>query len=134
MVRIILGVIAGFITWSIIWVGSDQVLVNSIGWYGEHQNAFEKAFTNKDPFQADTTVLLMNIIRSVITSVIAGFLTAVVANENRKSTLVLGILLLLFGAAVEIAAWNYLPIWYHVVFLVLLIPVTVVGGKLKKIA
>lgn len=134
MVRIILGVIAGFIAWSILWVGGDQVLINTIGWYGEHQNAFEKAFTNKDPFQADTTVLGMNIVRSVITSLIAGYLTAIVANENRKSTLILGILLLLFGAAVEIAAWNYLPVWYHAVFLVLLIPVTIAGGKLKKFA
>ncbi|MBK7804118.1 MAG: hypothetical protein IPJ55_15930 [Chloracidobacterium sp.] len=59
----------------------------------------------------------MNIVRSIITSLMAGYLTAIVANENRRSTMILGLLLLLFGAAVEIAAWNYLPVWYHAVFL-----------------
>ncbi|HQX56060.1 MAG TPA: hypothetical protein PLP07_09040 [Pyrinomonadaceae bacterium] len=134
MIRIILGVIAGFLAWSIVWIGSDQVMVSTIAWYGEHQNAFEKAFTNKEPFQADSTVLAMNIVRSIITSLMAGYLTAIVANENRRSTMILGLLLLLFGAAVEIAAWNYLPVWYHAVFLALLIPCTIVGGKIKKFA
>ncbi len=31
MVRIILGVIAGFLVWSILWLGSDQVLINFQG-------------------------------------------------------------------------------------------------------
>lgn len=132
MVRVFLGVIAGFIAWSILWVGSDQVLTNSISWYGEHQHAFEKAFMNGDAFSADNTVLAMNLFRSVIISLLSGYLAAFIANENRKSTLILGILLLLFGLVVEISAWKYLPIWYHVIFLALLIPVTVAGGKLKK--
>lgn len=133
MVKIVLGVIAGFIAWSIMWIGSDQVLINTIDWYGVHQLAFEKAMINKEPFTASMTVLLMNIGRAVIISLLAGFLAAVVANENRYSTLVLGILLIAFGAMVEVIAWNYLPVWYHVVFLVLLIPVTVIGGKLRTV-
>lgn len=133
MVKIVLGVIAGFIAWSIMWVGSDQVLINTIDWYGVHQLAFEKAMINKEPFTVNVTVLAMNIGRSVIISILAGFLAAVVANENRYSTFVLGILLFAFGAMVEVIAWNYLPVWYHVVFLVLLIPVTVIGGKLRTV-
>ena len=44
MVRIILGVIAGFIAWSILWVGTDAVLMMlSTGWYGAHQEAFQLA-------------------------------------------------------------------------------------------
>jgi hypothetical protein len=132
MVRIILGVIAGFIAWSIIWVGSDQVLISTLDWYGKHQLDFQKAMFNKEPFEPSKTILIMNIVRSVITSFMAGFLAAVIAGENRRSTLILGVLLLAVGIFVEIIAWNYLPIWYHALFLLLLIPVTIAGGKTKK--
>ncbi len=134
MLRIILGVIVGFVVWTIIWVGSDQVLMGSIGWYGEHQLGFEKAMLNKTPFSPLMIVLIMNVVRGVITTLIAGYITAIVTNENKRSTLILGILLLVCGAIVEVMAWNYLPIWYHFVFLFLLIPVTIAGGKLKTIS
>ena len=132
MVRIILGIIAGFVAWSIIWVGSDQVLVSSLDWYRQNQEGFAAAMFNKTAFEPNSTVLIMNIVRSIITSFMAGYLTAVIAGENRRSTLVLGVILLAVGIMVEVMAWHYLPIWYHVLFLLLLIPVTIAGGKLKK--
>lgn len=134
MLRIVLGVIAGFIAWSILWVGSDQLMIQSMGWYGEHQNAFQRAMFNKEAFSPDTTVLIMNIIRSIIVSLISGYVAALVANEARRTTMALGVLLLLFGIMVEVIAWNYLPLWYHFIFLFLLIPVTMAGGRLRKAA
>ena len=62
----------------------------------------------------------------------AGFLAAFIANENKKAPLALGILLLLFGLMVQVMAWSYLPIWYHAIFLVLLVPVTMIGGRLRS--
>jgi hypothetical protein len=132
MIRIILGIIAGFIAWSIIWVGSDQVLISSLDWYRQHQEGFALAMVNNAPFEANTTILIMNLVRSVITSFMAGYLAAVIAGENRRSTLILGVMLLLVGIMVEVIAWRYLPIWYHFLFLFLLIPVTVAGGKVKR--
>ena len=132
MLRITLGVAVGFVVWSILWVGSDQIMIQTIGWYGEHQHAFERAMTNKAAFSPDYTVLIMNIFRSVAISLIAGYLAALVAKECRRTTMILGIVLLLFGAMVEAIAWNYLPLWYHLVFLVLLIPATIAGGRLGR--
>ena len=62
----------------------------------------------------------------------AGFLAAVIAKGNRNAPLGLGILLFAFGLLVQVVAWNYMPLWYHVVFLALLIPMTMLGGRLKK--
>lgn len=133
MVRIILGIVVGFIVWSILWVGSDQVLISvSRGWYGAHQFEFEKAMFNQTLFTADNTILIMHLVRSVIISLMAGFIAAFIANENKKTNLILGVLLLAFGLFIQIMAWNYLPIWYHFLFLFLLIPVTIAGGKLRK--
>ncbi|HMJ09723.1 MAG TPA: hypothetical protein VK468_12000 [Pyrinomonadaceae bacterium] len=87
---------------------------------------------SQTPFAVDSTILIMHLVREVIITLIAGFIAALVARENSRSTLGLGILLLLVGILVEATAWNYLPIWYHLIFLVLLIPVTIAGGKLRK--
>jgi hypothetical protein len=135
MIRIILGVVAGFIAWSILWLGSDQLLISlSRDWYGNHQYAFQNAMVNQTPFTPDTTILLLHLLRAVIISILAGFLAAIVARENRRTPMILGVLLLLFGIAVQALAWSYLPIWYHVIFLALLIPMTILGGRLKRTA
>lgn len=134
MLKIILGVIAGFVAWSIIWVGSDQVLMLvSPKWYGAHQLAFERAFRNQEPFTADTAVLALHLLRAFVISVLSGFLSSFVAGENRKTPLVLGILLLAVGLMVEILVWQYLPIWYHISFLLILIPSSLIGGRLKSV-
>ena len=135
MLRIILGVIAGFVAWSILWVGSDQLLISlSKDWYGNHQYAFQAAMVNQTSFIPDTTILLLHLVRAVIISIMAGFLAAMVANENRRAPMILGVVLLLFGIAVQATAWSYLPIWYHLIFLLLLIPMTILGGRLKQTA
>ncbi len=133
MVRIILAIIVGFIIWSVLWVGSDFVLMAvSPDWYGKHQTDLESAALNQTLFMSDSLILIIALIRSVIFSIIAGFLAASIARENIKSTLGLGILLLLFGIYIQSIFWNNAPLWYHIPFLVLLIPMTILGGKLKN--
>lgn len=133
MIRIILGVIVGFIAWSILWIGSDQVLRSaSPSWYGAEQTALEKALFNNTEFAANTLILLFQLVRSFIISILSGFLCAFVATENRRSTVILGILLLVFGLFVQIGIWNHLPVWYHIIFLGALTPMTVIGGRIKR--
>jgi hypothetical protein len=64
---------------------------------------------------------------------LSGFLSSFVAGENRKAPLVLGILLFAVGLMVEILVWQYLPIWYHIAFLLILIPSSLIGGRLKSV-
>jgi hypothetical protein len=132
MVRIVLGAIAGFCAWSVVWVGSEKVL-SAIWpeWYGAHQVAFEAAVAKGGQFTADTTILLMNIVRGSIVSVMSGFLAALIAAENKRSPLILGVLLVAFGLLIVVLSWPYVPVWYHVIFTALLIPMAILGGKLK---
>jgi hypothetical protein len=132
MVRIILGVVVGFVVWSVLWVGSDAVFsVISPGW-GKTSAEFQEAVVSKTPYALSSAVLLALLVKSFIVSIISGFTAALIAGENTRSTLILGVLLLLFGIFVQAAYWNYMPLWYHIPFLVLLIPMTILGGKLKK--
>ena len=135
MVRIILGAIAGFIAWSLIWVGSEKAM-SAIWpeWYGAHQVAFEEAVVNGGAFIPDTTILIMNIVRGSIIAIISGFLAALIARENRRSPLILGVLLVAFDLLIMSMAKSYIPLWYPIIFALLLLPMALVGGKLKKFA
>lgn len=132
MARIVLGVIVGFVSWAIVWVGSEKML--SAIWpasYGAHQLAFEAALINGGAFTADTTLLLIQIVLGTVVSAMSGFLAALVAGDNKRAPLVLGVLLMAFGLLKVVLSWPYVPIWHHVLFTALLVPMTIVGGKLK---
>ncbi len=134
MGKIILGIVVGFIVWTILWVGSDAILMTLMpGWYGNHQTEFETAVKNQTDFRVDSMILIIGLIRSIIISIISGYLAALIAKENKKSTFGLGILLLLFGIFIQSIFWTYVPLWYHIPFLLLLIPMTILGGKLKPV-
>ena len=135
MVRIVLGVIAGFFAWAIVWVGSEKIL-SAIWpeWFGAQQLAFQEAISNGGQFTAETTFLLTHIVLGSIVSVMSGFLAALIAGENKRAPLILGFLLLAFGLLKVVLSWAYVPIWYHVIFTAILIPLTIMGGKLKTTA
>ena len=132
MVRIVVGVIAGFIAWAIAWVGCEKIL--SAIWpegFGAHQRAFHAAIENGGQFTADTTMLLVHIVLGSIVSLMSGFLAALVAGENKRAPLVLGCLLLALGLLKAVLSWAYVPLWYHVIFTALLLPMAIAGGKLE---
>ena len=130
MLRIVLGVIGGFIGWVIVWFVSEKGLSAIWPAFGVHQKAFEEAIKSGGQFTADTTMLLAHIVVGSIVSVMAGAVAALIAGENSRAPLFAGILLLLMGIAKAVMSWQYVPIWYHVVFTAMLLPLAIVGGKL----
>lgn len=132
MIRIILGAVVGFIVWSILWVGSDAVFMAIFSSYKEYLEGFNTALQTKQTFEINSTILFLTLLKSFICSIISGLVAAMIATENVKSTILLGVLLLAFGIFIQSIYWNYLPLWYHLSFLTLLIPMAILGGKLKK--
>lgn len=134
MLRIILGVAAGFILWSFVWVGTDALLAAiSPDWFGKNFNDFQNAVNGNGVFTPSVSVCVTLVLLGVFCSFVSGFAAALIAKENRRTTLALGALLLVTGVFVEAAHWQYLPVWYHVLFLLMLVPATVAGGKLKRV-
>ena len=131
MIRIVLGVVAGFFAWVLAWFGSEKIL--SAIWpegFGAHQRAFEAAVKNGGPFTAATSLLVTHIVLGSIVSVMSGFLAALIAGGNTRAPLAVGFLLLALGVVKVVMSWSYVPIWYQVIFTALLIPMTIMGGKL----
>ena len=132
MFRVVLGVVAGVLAWAAFWFGGEQVL--SAIWpasYGVHQRAFEEAITNGGQFTAATTLLLTHTVLGSVVSVLAGFLAALVAGDNKRAPVILAFVLLAFGLLKAAMSWPYVPLWYHVAFTALLVPMTILGGRLR---
>ncbi|MBX7053427.1 MAG: hypothetical protein K1X36_00595 [Pyrinomonadaceae bacterium] len=132
MVRKVLGVIGGFFAWMTVWVGSERILSAIFpNGYGVHQAAFQAAVENgASGFTVDTTLLLSHLVQGLIVSVMAGAVAALIAGENKRAPLILGLLLAAFGLLIVVLSWPYVPVWYHVVFTAMLLPLAIVGGRL----
>ena len=130
MLRIVLGVVAGFIAWLVVWIGSEKILSAIWPAFGANQKAFEEAVKNGGEYTADTTMLLTHLVLGSVVSAMAGIFAALIARENTSAPLVVGILLLVLGLLKAFMSWRYAPIWYHVIFTAILLPMAVVGGKL----
>ena len=130
MLRIVLGVIAGFIAWMILWVGIEKIISAIWPAFGAHQRAFEEVLKNGGQFTADTSALFTHIVLGSIVSLAAGALAALVAGENARAPLFVGILLLVVGILKAAMSWQYVPLWYHIIFTLILLPMAIVGGKL----
>ncbi|MBK8206166.1 MAG: hypothetical protein IPK87_05125 [Planctomycetes bacterium] len=133
MVRIILGVIVGFVGWMLIWFIGEQALAAALPEaFGVHQAAFEEAVINGGSFTPDTLHLVLHISLASVVSLIAGFTAALIAGENKRAPMVLGVLLVAVGLLKAAMSWQYIPLWCHITFTCLLLAMTIIGGNLRK--
>lgn len=130
--RVFLGVLAGFIAWSVVWVGSEGTLGRFWPAFAEHTLAAERAFINREPFSSPSVFLIANLLRSFFTSLIGGYIAALVSGEFRRVTMFLGAILVVAGIGVQYIYWDMAPAWYHVTFVLMLYPMTVLGGRLRR--
>ena len=117
--KLTLAALAGFATWSVLWVLGNTVLMK----------LFPDAF-HQDGTTARPGMLLVVLGLSVAYSAFSGFLTAWIGGGIAPAYLQAG-LILAVGIAVQ---WQYgkqFPLWYHLLFLGLLVPAILLGAKLR---
>ncbi len=121
MGRAIGAVVAGAAVWAVLWLGMNGVLpsvipdIYVVGERLEH-----------------VPVLLFLIGYSVVLSILAGYVTAAVRGPDPMGAVkALAALQLTLGIVAEAANWDLLPVWYHLVFLALVVPATLYGGRLR---
>lgn len=119
--RNVLAVVAGVTLWSVLWVGGAQLAAMM----------YPALLAPGEPV-THTGALLGYIAFSVVLSVLAGYTTAALATGSRMRPvgIVAGVLLLM-GIGFEASAWQLTPVWYHLVFLLLLVPAVLYGGRLR---
>lgn len=123
MIRSILGVVLGYATWSVLWLaGCFWIWERFPETYGPYAEGGK--ITALAPLSADLGL-------SVVCSLLAGRVAVGVA-RRQGAVLVLACFLLATGIVVQLDIGGRMPLWYHLTFLVLLLPATAAGGKLKK--
>lgn len=119
--RSALGVMIGMVVWSVLWLGGSSMAQSSLP---ELIPAGERV--------EHVGVLLGYLVWSIVLSVLAGYVTAAIAGTSAiRAVWTLAMIQLGLGIFFETSAWEITPVWYHVVFLVLLVPATVAGGRLR---
>lgn len=114
-----LAVVAGAVVWATLWLTGTRI-VTSVG--GLDPNA---------PLTVPG-ILVGYILYSVVLSLLAGWVAALVRGESPMTAVwVLAGIQLAMGIAAEASYWALTPVWYHVVFLALIVPATVYGGMLR---
>jgi len=75
-------------------------------------------------------MLLARLTIAVLTSLIAGAVAGWIAPASPRVPVLLGATLLAGFIPVHVRLWSFFPFWYHLVFLVTLIPLVVLGSRL----
>jgi hypothetical protein len=120
MARKALGVIAGLAVWVAVATVAGVIMRGAWPAYARVADAM-------------TFTLPMMIARLTIgagATVAGGWVAATIARGSRIASLLPGIVLLAGFIPQHIALWHKFPVWYHLTFLLSLIPLTFLGAKL----
>lgn len=113
-------VFAGFAAWSLLWIAGNAAA----------RSVWPDAFDSTG-MTTDNGLLVGFLIYSVVLSVVSGLLTGSVAGRSRIAHgSVTGLLLLVVGIGVQSSIWDAMPLWYHLPFLVAILPATLIGARL----
>ena len=121
MWRIVGAIIAGNLVWTLLWLALNVVL---------RMQGFLPADPAAPVLRADALVIMLA--ASVLFSVVAGWITsAIAAAHGYAPALVLAVIQLLLGIFFQSQAWHLMPLWYHLPFLLLIVPATLLGARLR---
>ena len=120
MLRNVLSVVGGYVIWTAIFLGGAAV-VRAI-----MPDVFDEA-----GFTTDVAALVSILVLSIVASVAGGFACAKIATSKQMICgWILAFCLLATGIPVQLSAWNDLPVWYNLAFLILLVPATIMGVRI----
>lgn len=120
MWRTIGAFVAGFLTWAIIAALAFLVLRSAWPAYAVAEPAFD--FTL--PMQ------LARLLLGVASSIGAGCVVALVVQRRSLVPWILGIVLLAIFTPFHIQLWDKFPVWYHLFFLITLVPLVGFSAQL----
>ena len=69
---------------------------------------------------------------AIVTSLAAGAVTRWISPASRWAPLIVGSVVLAMFVPVHISLWSRFPVWYHLTFLLTIIPAVLVGGLLPR--
>jgi hypothetical protein len=121
MARDILGVITGLAVW--IAVASVAGMAMRSAWPEYASVADAMTFT--------LPMMFARLTIGALATVGAGWVAAVIARRSRLASMTAGLLLVVVFVPQHLMLWEKFPVWYHLTFLVSLVPLAYLGGQIR---
>jgi len=120
MAKKALGVIAGLA----VWVGVVTIA-------GFAMRASWPAYASvADAMTFTLPMMIVRLTVGALATITMGMVTSAITRRSMAASVVAGALLLLAFIPQHVMIWEKFPIWYHLTFLLSLVPLTVFGGRL----
>lgn len=113
------GVIAGLVVWVLVVTLAGLIM----------RNAWPAYASVADAMTFTLPMMLVRLSIGAVATLAAGWVTGVIARPSLIATLLPGVLLLVAFIPQHISLWEKFPVWYHLTFLLSLVPLTFLGGK-----
>jgi len=120
MKRSILACLAGLLTWVVVVTVINRVFRLSLPNYTAAEHTLQFTLGMK----------WARLLMAIVTSLVAGAATRWISPSSRWAPLVVGGVVLAMFLPVHIAIWSKFPVWYHLAFLLTIIPAVFVGALL----
>jgi len=120
MKRFILACLAGLLTWAVVVTLINRVLRLSLPNYTAAEQTLLFTLGMK----------WARLLMAIVTSVVAGAVTGWISRSSRWAPLIVGSVVLAIFVPVHVAIWSKFPAWYHLTFLLTIIPAVLVGALL----
>ena len=120
MKRSILACLAGLLAWIVVVTVINRVLRLSLLNYTAAEQTLQFTLGMK----------WARLLMAIVTSLVAGAVTGWISASSRRAPLIVGSVVLAMFVPLHIAIWSKFPVWYHLTFLLTIIPAVFVGALL----
>ncbi|MGC2536557.1 MAG: hypothetical protein WA350_07215 [Candidatus Sulfotelmatobacter sp.] len=118
MKRSVLACLAGLLKWAVVVTVINRVLLLSLPNYTAAEHTLQFTLGMK----------WARLLMAIVTSLVAGAVTRWISPSSRWAPLIVGSVVLAMFVPAHIALW--IPVWYHLTFLLTIIPAVLVGALL----
>jgi len=115
-------VAAALVAWFFVATVLNLLLRTCLPHYHEAETAFTFTFTMK----------LARLALGAVSTLAAGFVAAWIETGRMRAATITGVLLLGLFIPGHYLIWSKFPVWYHLTFLVSLVPLTLLGAALNR--
>ena len=123
MKRSIVACLAGLLTWIVVVTVINRVLRLSLPNYTADEQTLQFTLGMK----------WARLLMAIVTSVVAGVVTGWISRSSRWAPLIVGSVVFAIFVPVHIAIWSKFPVWYHLTFLLTIIPAVLMGALLPQL-
>jgi hypothetical protein len=122
MWRTVLSVVAGLVAWAVVVTLLNFGLRAAIPGYHAAETTLQFTMAMK----------IGRLTEAALTSIVAGAVVGWIDPSKKWAPWLAGLIVLAMFLPVHVSLWSRFPVWYHLAFLVPLVPLVVLGAALGR--